>query len=347
MTSIPTRSAHGLAVLLGLRGIGPHTAEKLATAFPTLDVLRDAPATEISRHVSSAAAASLGDETAWSGAVRSAEVTLHQAERMGIRLVTVFDRDYPGAFKTLSDRPVLLYVQGQMRVGPRKVACIGTRTPSRFGEEVTRRIVGFLVERSWSIVSGLATGVDAIAHRSCLEMRGHTIAVLANGLDSVYPKKNSDLAEAILSAGGALVSEQPFGAPATPRNLVQRDRLQSGLSLATIPMQTDITGGSMHTVRYTLMQKRLLFAPVPQGAHADEPGSRGILALTQRSGPELAGLVNADGDYAALLRSNFAAVPPAIPLRGRDDYNLLASKLENAAEMAERFDHRPRQASLF
>src|SRR4029077_18875204 len=93
------------------------------------------------------------------------------------------------------------------------------------------------------IVSGLALGVDTLCHEAALSLGGHTVAILANGLDSVYPAQNKELAERILSAGGALVREQPLGTPALPRNLVARDRLQSGMSAATIVMQTDLIGG--------------------------------------------------------------------------------------------------------
>jgi DNA processing protein len=197
---------------------------------------------------------------------------------------------------------------------------------------VARRIAGLLAERGWSIISGLALGVDAIAHEAALAARGHTVAVLANGLDAVYPKKNAELADRILAAGGAWLSEQPFGTPAIARNLIQRDRLQSGMSVATIVMQTDVVGGSMHTVRYTLMQGRRLVAPVPPGAHADEPKSRGIVALTQKTGAELARAVEASGAYAQLLMREFAREAVAMALKGRDDYEEFVRMLEMLAE---------------
>jgi DNA processing protein len=224
-----------------------------------------------------------------------------------------------------------LFVKGTLRPGQRNVACIGTREPSTFGLQVTRRIVEVLTSAGWSIVSGLAIGVDTEAHKSALDCGGHTVAILANGLDHVYPKANQRLAEQILEAGGAVISEQRFAVPPAARNLVQRDRLQSGMSQATIVMQTDIIGGSMHTVRFTLQQGRLLFAPVPQGRHAEEAKSRGILALTQQNGAALASSIARDPTYAALLRGKFRDVPPAMGLNGKDDYELMLQKLEEAA----------------
>jgi DNA processing protein len=182
--------------------------------------------------------------------------------------------------------------------------------------------------RGWSIVSGLAVGVDTLCHEAALDAGGHTVAVLANGLDSVYPRQNTALAERILAAGGALLSEQPPGTPALPKHLFRRNRIQSGMSAATIVMQTDLVGGTMHTARYTLLQDRLLIAPVPQGAHAPEAKSRGLLALTQRTGTNLAGLLEAKDTYARLLVRKFADRPVAMAITGCEDYDQLLEALE-------------------
>ena len=241
---------------------------------------------------------------------------------------TTLDEDYPDWLRQISDRPTILHVRGRLRPGRRYVACVGTRQPSVFGQAAACAISGFLAAHDWTIVSGLALGVDTLCHEAALEAGGHTVAILANGLDSVYPAQNRGLAERILAAGGALLSEQPLGTPALPRNLVSRDRLQSGMSAATIVMQTDLIGGTMHTVRFALLQGRPLIAPVPQEAHADEPKSRGILALTQRTGTELVRLVGASGAYAEHLTKKFADRSVALPLDDRDGYAALLDMLE-------------------
>jgi DNA processing protein len=257
---------------------------------------------------------------------------MDEARQHDVRVLTSADGEYPALLRRIPDRPPVLYVKGMLRESLRSVACIGTREPSEFGAEVTRRIVAALAERGWSIVSGLAIGVDTLSHHAALEHRAHTVAVLANGLDTVYPKSNEKLAWRILEQGGALVSEQPFKTPPIGRNLVQRDRLQSGMSLGTIVMQTDIVGGSMHTVRFTMLQQRLLFAPVPRGRHAEEKKSRGIVALTRETGRELKRRIDADGEYAALLEQEFASKPPAVPLESREDYEKLFALLEHAKD---------------
>jgi DNA processing protein len=184
------------------------------------------------------------------------------ADRLVVLVLSVFHPRYPAALRQLSDRPAVVFVKGQIPAPARNVACIGTRTPSPFGLRATREIVESLVHVNWTIVSGLALGIDTEAHSVALANNGRTIAALGGGLDRIYPKENSGLAAQILDSGGALLSEQPLGVSTNPRNLIQRDRLQSGLSVGTVLMQSDLKGGSMHTVRFTLQQERLLFAVV-------------------------------------------------------------------------------------
>ena len=150
----------------------------------------------------------------------------------------------------------------------------------------------------------------------------------------MYPKQNAKLADEILEKGGALVSEQPFGVPPSPRNLVQRDRLQSGLSIATFVMQTDIKGGSMHTVRFTIQQSRLLFAPVPQGRHAAEPKSQGILAMTQIPATQFADAARAEGDYRRILLERYRNRPAAVSLASKEDYASMLELLETRINCA-------------
>lgn len=314
--------------LLAIRGIGPQSAERLAARFAKLGDVRDATEKELEGAASSRVRSVLRDPQMWEAAHDSARRVIDLAHQHDVRITTVIDDAFPLWLREIPDRPPVLYIKGTLPPGRRFVACIGTREPSRFGELATQRITSHLAQTGWSIVSGLAIGVDTLAHRAALDSHGHTVAVLANGLDSVYPKKNARLAEEILDSGGALVSEQPFGAPAIARNLVSRDRLQSGMSAGTIVMQTAVVGGSMHTVRFTVLQTRMLFAPLPTGQHATEPKSRGILALTQNDGPALSTLVDAQGAYRDVLHQAFHNQPVAIAIRSRDDYSELVSMLE-------------------
>ncbi len=240
------------------------------------------------------------------------------------------DAEYPPWLRTIPDCPPVVHVRGRLPPDRRCVACVGTRVPSEFGKVVARGISRFFAARGWSIISGLALGVDTLCHEAALEVGGHTVAVLANGLDSVYPRQNTRLAERILLAGGALLSEQPPGTPALPKYLLRRNRIQSGMTVATIVMQTDIVGGTMHTARYTLLQGRRLVVPVPQGEHAAAPKSRGLLALAQRTGTDLALLLDAKDAFAHLLTQRFADQPVATTIVSREDYEELLGALEAA-----------------
>lgn len=235
---------------------------------------------------------------------------------------------YPLLLRAVPDAPPTLYVRGTLAPRP-CVACVGTREPSAFGVEVTRRIVRALVARGYGIVSGLALGVDTVAHRTALEAGGYTIAVLAHGLDSVYPAANRELAKEIVAAGGALVGEHPDQTSPSPRSFVRRNRIQSGLALATVVMQTDLAGGTMHTARFALVQGRPLFVPVPPpGVHRDAPKSRGIVALAEWSTARLLPHLRTSAAEGAALAKRLRL---AVPIRGREDYAMMFETIEGGA----------------
>jgi DNA protecting protein DprA len=201
-------------------------------------------------------------ETALSEAWRVVNESLSH----GIRILAYDNPDYPEPLRNIPDPPPFLYVRGRLPKWNLAVAVIGTRDPDDAALNATRAIVECLSdEPSAVVVSGLALGIDSEAHREALSVNTRTVAVLANGLDSVYPKRNEKLAEEILERGGALVSELPVGSRVVPYNLVARDRLQSGLSKATMLVQSSLDGGSMHTARFTLEQGRTLIVLRPLG----------------------------------------------------------------------------------
>jgi DNA processing protein len=325
--NISNRSAEGILTLLQLAGVGLKSASRLVREFPTLDDVHVAAETGQLPHLPTRAVSSLRDPNAWIAAGDRTQRILEQATKLSMRILTIFDEEYPTLLRSIPDSPLLLYIKGQLRTGLRNVACIGTREPSRFGRSVTRRLVGFLVERQWGIVAGLARGIDAESHRTAIAKDGYTLAVLGNGLDKVFPAENRKLAEEIVERGGALVSEQPFGVPPKPINQIQACRVQSGMSVATVVMQTDLAGGSMHTVRSTLTQGRLLVAPAPHGKLAEEPQNRGLIALTKATGAQLAERLGASGDYRRILLGQFAESAPAFPVRSRADYPELVRQL--------------------
>lgn len=173
-------------------------------------------------------------DAAWREAKDWADNQIATAEGCGARIVSAVDDEYPALLAATRDDPFLLFVRGRFCGRQQKsVAIIGTREPTPHGRLIAQRITGFFVERHWSIVSGLAPGCDALAHQTAIEAGAHTVAVLAHGLHMIAPARHKGLAQDILDAGGALVSEYPFGANALGARFVKRDRTQAGMSLGS------------------------------------------------------------------------------------------------------------------
>jgi DNA processing protein len=321
-----SQTARNLLALLKIPGIGSQTAIRLMHAFSSWDWRYGPPDT--TNETQKTLLKKISSESLRK-ACEDADRDLDVAKNLKVSVVSYFDEQYPALMREISDAPAIIYVKGSLRPELRCVACVGTREPSHFGKEVAKRLTTFLASHNYSIVSGLALGIDTISHEAALGAGRHTIAILANGLDTVYPSKNRKLADLILDSGGAIISEQPFKSKAFATQLVQRDRLQSGMSVATFVMQTDIIGGTMHTVKFTLMQNRLLFAPVPPARYAEEPKCRGIRAITEMTGTELANSLQATGKYRELLTTKYANIPPATPITDRNQYESILLAISN------------------
>jgi DNA processing protein len=180
-----------------------------------------------------------------------------------INKLTFGDSHYPEVLTTIASPPRQLYTLGtpleQLLERPR-VAIVGSRGVSTYGRQVTARLAGELAQEGVVIVSGLALGVDAIAHQAALEAGGTTMAVLPGGLDQVYPASNRGLARAMLEQGGALVSEYTAGTESFKQNFIARNRLVSGLSNAILITEAAEKSGSLHTARFALEQGRDVLA---------------------------------------------------------------------------------------
>lgn len=211
-----------------------------------------------------------------------AERSLEQNQDKGVEAIGLWSENYPSSLRQIKDPPVVLYVRGDAQALGSKliVAIVGTREPSDFGGRSAHRLAGRFVSEGFTVVSGLAKGVDAAAHLGCLDAGGLTIAIMAHGLDTVYPAENRKLAERIVESGGCLISEYPSGTRPMRQFFVDRDRLQSGLSLGVVVIETDEKGGTMHTVGFCLEQGRKLACLVhPSGyeGHAKSRGNRKLL----------------------------------------------------------------------
>jgi len=180
----------------------------------------------------------------------------------GISVITLWDSAYPASFGVLPDPPCFMYCKGNLSLLNKKesVAVIGTRESSELGESVASKTAAFFAEKGFNIVSGLAKGIDTAAHLGALRANGETTAVLVD-VGKIYPPENSHLADDILTKSGLLIAENPPNSITYKGAFVQRDRLQSALSVAIFPIETEVQGGTMHTVRFAHEQDRLIFCP--------------------------------------------------------------------------------------
>ena len=194
----------------------------------------------------------------------------------GVTLLTLADADYPPALRWIADPPVVLYVRGCL--APERqlaVAVIGSRKPSAYGKMAAQRFSQALAERGYTVVSGMARGIDSLAHQGALQAGGQTIAVLGSGINTIYPPENRRLYEQI-SAQGAVLSEFPLHTKPDRWNFPRRNRIISGLSLGVLVIEATANSGSLHTARHALDQGREVFA-VPGRIH--DPNSRGTNGL--------------------------------------------------------------------
>jgi|SRR5690554_4918390 len=182
-------------------------------------------------------------------------------ERYKISFVTILDREYPEPLKNIFNPPLFLFYRGNLQQpeGERSLAVVGTRKPDNYGLMMTRKLTSQLVSYGFTIVSGLAYGIDTQAHLTAVENNGRTIAVMGTGCDQIYPFRNSKLAEKILERG-ALVSEFLPGSKPEKWNFPLRNRIISGLSVGTLVIQGKKTSGALLTAKFALDQNRDLYA---------------------------------------------------------------------------------------
>ncbi len=202
----------------------------------------------------------------------------------GARALTWHDDEYPPRLKEIYDLPPVLYVRGSLLPGDeRSVSVVGTRKPSAYGREAAYRLSYDIARSGVTIVSGLARGVDAIAHRAALDAGQRTIAVMGSGVDVIYPREHSSLAEQILE-NGALVSEHPLGTRPDAQHFPRRNRIMSGMTLGTVVIEASEQSGALLTANHALEQNREVFA-VPGNIFS--PTSRGTNRLIRESGAKL------------------------------------------------------------
>ncbi len=239
-------------------GLGPTKSRKLVERFGGPEGVFRASLTELE-------AAGIQAVSAQSIATgRSSELAreeMGKAASQQITLVSLDDPAYPLRLKEIYDPPLLLYVRGNAELLAQPgIAMVGTRHPTPYGSGMAERLACDLANQGLVIISGMARGVDTASHRGAISAKGKTIAVFGTGVDVIYPKENSRLAEQILALGGAIISEFSLGTFAAPQNFPIRNRILSGMSVGVLVVEAGEYSGTRITARCALEQNRDVFA---------------------------------------------------------------------------------------
>lgn len=289
-------------------GIGPARLRLLARAFGTLKAAWNGRSLDLR-------SAGL-DERTTASAIKAFGVLDPAAEwertvQAGITVLTWNDEEYPDRLRSIAAAPALLYVRGEMTPDDGlSVAIVGTRRATAYGREVTHRLATDLAALGVTVISGLAKGIDGIAHDRTLAAGGRTIAVLGHGLHTIYPPEHKSLAARIADGHGALVTEYPPGAPIDPGNFPARNRIISGLALGVVIVEADRKSGAMITADFAADQGREVFA-VPGSILG--PMSEGCNALIKDGARLVTGVDDILADLRLEIRREQHATQRALP----------------------------------
>jgi DNA processing protein len=312
----------GLASWLQLTltpGLGTATIRGLLTQFGLPEKVIGAPRAELARFAGREALNALGSETV----AKEVERALAWVAQPGNSVVTLADAAYPRLLLEISDPPALLYCRGRTDLLNRHaLALVGSRNATAQGMSNTEQFARSFSAAGLTIVSGLAQGIDAAAHRGGLAGEGSTIAVLGTGVDIVYPRSNAALADEIAQRG-LLLSEFPLGTKALAHNFPRRNRLISGLAQGCLVIEAALASGSLITARSAADQGREVFA-VPGSIHS--PLSKGCHALIKSGAKLVESAEDVLSELAAFRRTGFASTrapaktpAPAAPTGGADE----------------------------
>ena len=294
--------------LVLIEGLGNAAQRRLLTDFGSPEAVFAASPAELARRVEQATAAAIRA----GGNRAAARTTLDWLRDANNRIVTLADAEYPRSLLEIGDPPLILYLKGRAELLARPaVAIVGSRSATAQGLANAEAFAQALSNAGITILSGLALGIDAAAHRGGLAGAGSSIAVVGTGLDVVYPARNRDLAHR-LAQEGALLSEFPLGTPAMAANFPRRNRLISGLSLGVLVVEAAMQSGSLITARLAGEQGREVFA-IPGSIHS--PLAKGCHRLIKQG----AKLVDSAQDILEELKLPGTAATTAAAGGPRDD----------------------------
>jgi DNA processing protein len=239
-------------------GLGPTRIKKLTEHYGTAERVFQASLTELEAMGMRAFSA---QSIATGKSLELAQQECAKAVEARARIISLSDPEYPSRLKEIYDPPVILFVKGNVEVLAQPgIAMVGTRHPTPYGSGMAERLSADLASRGLVIISGLARGVDTSSHRGAVAAKGKTVAVLGTGIDVMYPRENSRLAEQIVALGGALVTEFPVGTSPTPQNFPIRNRIISGMSVGVLVVEAAEYSGTRITSRCALEQNRDVYA---------------------------------------------------------------------------------------
>ena len=210
---------------------------------------------------------------------------IKKCDRYNIKMITILDNDFPQKLRNIEDNPLLLYYKGNLECikENKALAIVGTREPTLHGQKIAYRLGHIISENKFVVISGLAIGCDKFAHLGCIENNGKTVAVMPCGLDVVYPKENTELFERILENDGCIISEYSPGKKIFKNQFVERDRLQSALSLGVLVVETKVNSGTFHTINYAFNQKKIVGCYRHNTKYINQESVKGNLKLLKDS----------------------------------------------------------------
>lgn len=215
---------------------------------------------------------------------RQYEKEVEKLINLNVQVITYWDDEYPQQLKEIFYPPIILYVLGNLdKNDEQSISIVGTRSNTDYGKSVTSYFASELASQDMTIVSGMARGIDSIAHKSAIKANGRTIAIIGSGLDNIYPPENKGLFGNIIE-NGAVISEFPLGTKPDAQNFPKRNRIIAGFSLGTLVIETKENGGAMQTAKFAFDQNKDVFA-VPGNITSEQ--SKGTNILIQRNGAKL------------------------------------------------------------
>lgn len=236
---------------------------------------------------------------------------------LGLKVVDFRSKEYPVLLKETSDCPIILYVKGELGVDDLGIGIVGSRNITPYGQRMTERISQVLVDANIVIISGLALGIDGVSHKVAVGNKAKTVAVLAHGLDQVYPVVHENLARKIVECGGALVSEYPPGDLPLRHHFLHRNRIIAGLSLGTLVIEAAEKSGALTTARCALDYSRTVYAVPGDAERRQSAGTNNLIkqgALPVTIGEDILKDLNISCENTKFEKKNYNLAPQEVKI---------------------------------